>query len=83
MFEYIVTFAILLSNIANFPQIYKIAKTKSAKDLSLSTFILWSFITFVMMIHSIKINDIYFKISLIGQFIINVLITGLIIKYKG
>lgn len=82
MFEYIVSAAVLLSNIANFPQIYKIIKNKKASDLSLSTFIMWSAITLVMMIHAFSINDIYFIVSQVGQFLINVLITLLIIKYR-
>lgn len=82
MFEYIVSAAVLLSNIANFPQIYKIIKNKKASDLSLSTFIMWSAITLVMMIHAFSINDIFFIVSQVGQFLINVLITILIIKYR-
>lgn len=82
MFEYIVSAAVLLSNVANFPQIYKIIKNKKASDLSLSTFITWSAITLVMAIHAFSINDVYFIVSQVGQFLINVLITILILKYR-
>ncbi len=82
MFEYIVSAAVLLSNVANFPQIYKIIKNKKASDLSLSTFIMWSAITLVMAIHAFSINDVYFIVSQVGQFLINVLITILILKYR-
>lgn len=82
MFEYVVSVAVLLSNVANFPQIYKIIKNKKASDLSLSTFIMWSAITLVMAIHAFSINDVYFIVSQVGQFLINVLITILILKYR-
>lgn len=82
MFEYIVSFAIFLTYIANFPQIYKIIKTKSAKDLSRSTFFMWAFVTFVMSIHAIEINDISFMLTNIGMFVINAVIIGLTYKYR-
>lgn len=81
-FEYIVTFAVLLTNVANFPQIYKIIKSKSAKDLSISTFCMWTIITLILSVHAIKINDIYFIISNVGMFIINSIILMLTIKYR-
>lgn len=82
IFEYIVSFAVLLSNVANFPQIYKIVKNRKASDLSLPTFIMWSFITLVLAIHAVSISDIYFIVSQFGQFLVNVLITVLILKYR-
>lgn len=82
MFEYLVLAAVLLCNIANVPQIYKIIKTKSAKDLSIVTFYMWGIITFILSIHAIQINDIYFVISNMGMFIINLIIVILILKYR-
>ncbi len=82
IFEYIVSFAVLLSNVANFPQIYKILKNKKASDLSLPTFIMWSSITLILAIHAVSINDIPFIVSQFGQFLVNVLITVLILKYR-
>lgn len=81
MFEYIVTFAVLLTAVANFPQIYKVIKTKSAGDLSLLTFCMWTFITSVLFIHAIKIGDIYFTLQNLGMTIINIIIIALILKY--
>jgi len=80
--EIFVTFAVLMSNIANFPQIWQMIKTKSAKDLNIITNISWVLITFIMALHAIEINDIYFIISGIGQCIINIVIFMLIIKYR-
>jgi uncharacterized protein with PQ loop repeat len=81
MFEYLVTAAVLGSNVANFPAIYKILKTKQAKDLSMLSAILWSIITFILIIHAINIGDIYFIISNAGMFIINLIMLILIKKY--
>lgn len=81
MFEYIVTFAVLLTTVANFPQIYKVIKSKSAGDLSLLTFCIWTFITSVLFIYAIKIGDIYFTLQNLGTTIINIIIIALILKY--
>jgi len=81
MFEYIVWFAAVLSNVANFPAMYKIIKTKKAKDFSIITSYIWVFITLILSIHAIRIGDIYFIISNVGMFIVNLAMTILIIKY--
>lgn len=82
MFEYLVSIATIATFFANFPQIYQIIKTKSAKDLSVLTFLIWGIITFILSIHAIRIDDIYFIISNIGMFIINSIILVLIFKYR-
>jgi len=81
MFEYLVPLAVFGSFVANFPAIYKILKTKKAKDLSLLTSSLWVLITLIFTIHGMEINDIYFVISNFVMFIINVIIVILIWKY--
>jgi len=81
MFEYIVTAAVLGSNVANFPAIYKILRTKRAKDLSSLSSILWLIITFILTIHAINIGDIYFILSNAGMFVINLIMLILIKKY--
>lgn len=80
-FEYIVTAAVLGSNIANFPAIYKIIKTKRAKDLSMLSSILWLIITFILTLHAVNIGDIYFILSNAGMFVINLIMLILIKKY--
>ena len=80
-FEYIVTAAVLGSNIANFPAIYKIIKTKRAKDLSMLSSILWLIITFILTLHAVNIGDIYFILSNSGMFVINLIMLLLIRKY--
>ncbi len=81
MFEYLVSLAVFGSFVANFPAIYKILKTKKAKDLSLLTSSLWVLITLIFTIHGMEIDDIYFTISNLVMFIINVIIVILIWKY--
>jgi len=80
-FESLVTLAVLGSNVANFPAIYKILKTKRAKDLSMLSSILWLIITFILTIHAINIGDIYFILSNAGMFVINLIMLILIKKY--
>lgn len=81
MFEYLVSLATIACLFANFPAIYKILKTKQAKDLSLLTYIIWSAIELILSIYAIQIWDIYFMISCIGLLIINIIIVILIVKY--
>lgn len=80
-FEWLVTAAVLGSNVANFPAIYKILKTKRAKDLSIISTYLWVIITFILTIHAINIGDIYFILSNAGMFVINLIMLILIKKY--
>jgi uncharacterized protein with PQ loop repeat len=80
-FEYLVSVAVLGSNVANFPAIYKILRTKRAQDLSIITSYMWLFITLILTIYAINIGDIYFILSNAGMFIVNLIMTILIIKY--
>lgn len=80
-FEYFVSLATFGCFVANFPAIYKILKTKRAKDLSLLTSCLWMLITLTFTIYAIRINDMYFLISNFVMFIINGIIVILILKY--
>ncbi len=81
MFEYLVSIATFACLFANFPAIYKILKTKSAKDLSMCSYIIWTLIELILSIYSIQIWDIYFMVSCIGLLIINFIMVILILKY--
>ena len=48
----------VINGFANFPQIYKIFKTKSAKDLSIATYILLTAGTIVWVLYGIEIMNV-------------------------
>lgn len=81
MLEILVSLATIACLFANFPQIYKVLKTKCARDLSMSSYIIWTLIELVLSIYAIQIFDIYFMINTMGLFMINILIVLLILKY--
>lgn len=81
MFQYLVSLATIACLFANFPQIYKVLKTKCAKDLSIWTSIIWTLIELILSIYAIQIWDIYFMTSCIGLLIINFMMIILIVKY--
>ena len=47
----------IINGFANFPQIYKIFKTKSARDLSLSTYITLTIGTIIWVLYGIEIKN--------------------------
>jgi len=48
----------VVNGLANFPQIYKIYKTKSAKDISVLTYVILSIGSFVWILYGIEIMNI-------------------------
>ena len=81
IFQYFVWSALTLQYFANLPLIYKIVKTKSAKDLSLFTCYIWAYVTLVMFIYAALIHDMYFMLGQSGQFLVNLIILLLVNKY--
>ncbi len=47
----------IVNGFANFPQIYKIFKTKSAKDISVLTYIILTIGSFVWILYGIEIKN--------------------------
>lgn len=82
IFQYFLWIAMVLQYLANIPLIYRIIKTKSAKDLSLLTCIIWAYVTLIMFIYAYTINDIYFMFGQLGQAIINLVILILVLKWR-
>lgn len=48
----------IVNGLANFPQIYKIFRTKSARDISKLTYILLTTGSFIWILYGIEINNI-------------------------
>lgn len=48
----------VVNGFANFPQIYKIFKTKSAKDISITTYIILTVGSFVWVLYGIEIMNV-------------------------
>ncbi len=82
MFQYFLWLALILQYVANIPLIYKIIKTKSAKDLSLASCIIWAYVTFTMLIYAWMVKDIYFMLGQLGQTLINLIILILVLKWS-
>jgi MtN3 and saliva related transmembrane protein len=48
----------IINGFANFPQIYKVFKTKSARDLSITTYVLLATGSFIWVLYGIEIMNI-------------------------
>ncbi len=82
IFDYLPYIAAIVMTVSYIPQIIKIFKTKSAGDLSFTTWCTWIIFMGIMAIHAYIISDIPFLISQGGQVIMLVFVLYLMIKYK-
>lgn len=82
IFQYFLWLALALQYFANIPLIYKIVKTRSAKDLSLASCVIWAYVTFTMLIYAWQIKDMYFMLGQLGQTLINLIILILVLKWS-
>ncbi|MFC1720916.1 SemiSWEET family sugar transporter [Patescibacteria group bacterium] len=80
--EIFVTFMGVLMSVGYFPQAYKIWKTKSARDVSLFTYGIFSVGTFVWTLYGVYINDLPIILSFIVGIIGSWLVLGLSLYYK-
>lgn len=72
-----------LACIANIPQIMKIHRLKSVKELSLSTNVVWLFIVLVMFIRALVIvHDLVFIVSQGVQSLIMIYLVVFIIRHR-
>ena len=64
------------------PQVFKLVKTKSSKDLSLSAWIIWVISTACGTAYSILLMRPEMIVMYVSEFIISLLIVHLIVKYR-
>ena len=81
-FEIFVTLVGVLMSLGYYPQIYKIIKTKSAKDVSLISYIIFSFGTTTWFIYGIVKKDPIIFFGFIFGVIGSILVLFLKIFYK-
>jgi len=74
--------AAILTTIAFLPQVYKIWKTKSTKDISLVMFILFSIWILLWLIYWLLLSSYPIIIANIITFILSVIILYFKLKYK-
>lgn len=72
----------ILSVITLAPQIIKLYKTKSTKDLSLLMMIIWCISVFLWMVYGICLSNIPMIITNALVFIMGLIIIFMIFKYK-
>ena len=82
-FQYVLSFAVIISIIGYIPQMLKLQKTKDSTSVSLWTYIMWTFVSFTFAVHAYFINDIYFLIAQGLQFFACVIIVILHYKYRN
>lgn len=82
IFDYLPYIAAIVMTFSYIPQIIKILKTKSASDLSFTTWCTWIVFMGIMGMHAYAVNDIPFMISQGGQVIMLIFVLCLMIKYK-
>ena len=70
------------TTISLFPQLWKMWKTKSVKDISLTTFVVFSVGIFLWLIYGLLLDDLPIILANIFSFIQGLIILGLRIKYK-
>ena len=73
IYYYIGLFASIFGLTQQLPQIYKIIKTKSAKDLSYGTIFLITINQIFWIIYAISINNTVYTINAAGHFIIDII----------
>jgi MtN3 and saliva related transmembrane protein len=74
--------AALFTTVSLFPQLYRVTKTKSTKDISTGMFMLFSGGVFLWFIYGVFINDFPIIIANSIAFIVAVAILCLKLKYK-
>jgi len=83
MIEILATIMGILMSLGYYPQAYKIWKTKSARDVSLISFFVFSIGTLTWLIYGFYINDwpimLSFSLGVVGSWLVLVLT----IIYKG
>lgn len=82
-FEIFVTLVGVLMSLGYYPQIYKILKTKSAKDVSLISYIIFSFGTTTWFIYGVVKKDPIIFFGFIFGVIGSILVLFLKIFYKN
>ncbi len=74
MFEIIVTIVGILMSVGYYPQAYKIYKSKSARDVSVPTYAIFSAGTLVWTIYGVYLNDLpiilSFSIGVLGSWLV-------------
>ena len=81
IYYYIGLFASIFGLTQQLPQIYKIIKTKSAKDLSYGTIFLITINQVFWFIYAVSINNTVYTINATGHFIIDIIELMLKIYY--
>ncbi len=71
-----------LTTLAFLPQLLKIWQTKSAKDISLNTLIIFNIGIFLWLIYGIYLNDLPIILANLFTLIFNMIIVWLKIRYK-
>jgi MtN3 and saliva related transmembrane protein len=71
-----------LCTVSFLPQVIKIIRSKNAKDISLSTFIIFASGVFIWVIYGLLINDLPVIMTNVVIFILAMLIVFMKIKYK-
>lgn len=68
--------------IAAIPQIYRIIKRNSSKDLSITMYVMTLGGTLFLLVRAIEINDYFFFLTEVAIAIMLTITIGLIIKYR-
>lgn len=74
--------AALFTTVSLFPQLFRVVKTKSTKDISIGMFLLFSGGVFLWFIYGLFINDYPIIIANSIAFVVAVAILFLTLKYK-
>lgn len=75
--------AILIFIISALPQILKLIKNKTARDISLLMSILIALGDILMLIRAIEINDLFFVVNYVVQLTLWLVIIILILRYRN
>jgi len=82
MVEIIVTSIGVLMSVGYYPQAYKIYKNKSAKDISVPTYIIFSIGTFVWTMYGFYLNDLPIILSFVIGVVGSWIVLGLTLYYR-
>jgi len=83
MVEIIVTSIGVLMSVGYYPQAYKIYKNKSAKDISVPTYIIFSIGTFVWTMYGFYLNDLPIILSFVIGVVGSWIVLGLTLYYRN
>lgn len=81
--EIVVTLIGIMMSVGYYPQAYKIYKTKSAKDISLYTYIIFGIGTLVWTLYGIYLRDLPIILSFIFGVVGSWLVLGLTLHYRN